>query len=120
MKFIMSVELKENATKHHIPPELGNATDLKVPKSESRASNSSDQEADAELECLADNSASDDGNGYPETPADVAFARTRRQQQAVIDGIQKTKELGSTSIDLSQTQLQAFPDDLLELTNLEV
>ncbi|RUS77823.1 hypothetical protein EGW08_014416 [Elysia chlorotica] len=115
----MSAEIKENASKHHIVFDSSDATDPQALKPESRASNSSDQEADAELKHLADNSASDDGNDFPETPADVAFARTRKQQQAVVDVIQKTKESGSTSIDLSQMKLQAFPDDLLELTNLE-
>ena len=116
----MNGDLNENAPKHHIPSDMSDVTNLPAPKSESRASNSSDLEADAELERLADNSASDDGNECHETPADVAFVRTKRQQQAVLDVIQKIKDSGSTSLDLSQKQLQAFPDELLELTNLEV
>ncbi|GFO13391.1 leucine-rich repeat-containing protein 27-like isoform x2 [Plakobranchus ocellatus] len=120
----MNCDATVNSLKHHNPSEQSDVSNnssqaSKHVISESRASNSSDHEADAELERLAGDSASDDDNESPETPADVAFARTKKQQQAVLDIIQDVKESGSTSLDLSQKHLQAFPDELLELTNLE-
>nr|KAG5687525.1 hypothetical protein BaRGS_034581 [Batillaria attramentaria] len=54
-----------------------------------------------------------------ETPADTAFARTKRQEQIVLSLIQQAKALGSPTVDLSGKHLMAIPDELLQMEDLE-
>lgn len=55
-----------------------------------------------------------------ETPADTAFARTKREEEAVLTCIQQASALNSPSVDLSGKRLLAIPDELLIMGNLEV
>ncbi|XP_025096708.1 leucine-rich repeat-containing protein 27-like isoform X2 [Pomacea canaliculata] len=54
-----------------------------------------------------------------ETPADTAFARTKREEEAVLTCIQQASALNSPSVDLSGKRLLAIPDELLIMGNLE-
>ncbi|XP_012945974.1 leucine-rich repeat-containing protein 27 isoform X2 [Aplysia californica] len=72
---------------------------------------------DAELYPLMNGTGagSDDG----ETPADVPFAKTKREEEMILQLIANTKVMKSTSLDLSQKNLQTLPDELLELSHIE-
>lgn len=55
-----------------------------------------------------------------ETPADVAFVKTKKEQNKIAEIIESTKQLGTSSIELSRKHLQSFPEMLLDLSYLEV
>lgn len=54
-----------------------------------------------------------------ETLADVAFAKTKRQEEEILQLIANSKVLGSSILDLSRKDLQTLPEELLELTHVE-
>ena len=55
-----------------------------------------------------------------ETPADVAFAKTKRQEEEILQLIANTKVSGSPILDLSKKELQSLPDEMIELSHIEV
>jgi len=72
---------------------------------------------DEELFPLMNDRLSDDGHG--ETPADVSFAKTKRQEVMILNIISNTKGSGDTSLDLSQKNLQSLPEEMFELSHIE-
>ncbi|XP_076436909.1 uncharacterized protein LOC143276282 isoform X2 [Babylonia areolata] len=54
-----------------------------------------------------------------ETPADTAFARTKREEEAVLRCIQQSRAIGSTTVDLNGKRLMAIPDELMQMEELE-
>ena len=55
-----------------------------------------------------------------ETPADTAFARTKREEEVVLRCIQQARAIGSPTVDLSGKHLMAIPDELMQMEGLEV
>lgn len=76
----------------------------------------SDLDEDEELQQLAE------GEAYEvsETPADVMFANTKKQEEEILSLIEMAKSRSSSSIDLSKKNLQSFPDEILLLNHVEV
>jgi hypothetical protein len=55
-----------------------------------------------------------------ETPADTAFARTKREEEAVLNCIEQARAIGSKTLDLNGKHLLAVPDELMQMEELEV
>ncbi|KAL8592142.1 hypothetical protein ACOMHN_033513 [Nucella lapillus] len=68
----------------------------------------------------SENEMHEDGAFYRmETPADTAFARTKREEEAVLQCIKQARAIGSPTVDLSGKRLMAVPDELMQMEELE-
>ncbi|KAK7109701.1 leucine-rich repeat-containing protein 27-like isoform X2 [Littorina saxatilis] len=54
-----------------------------------------------------------------ETPADTAFARTKREEELVLQCILQAQALGAPTVDLSGKHLMAIPDELMQMEGVE-
>ncbi|XP_059163282.1 leucine-rich repeat-containing protein 27-like isoform X2 [Physella acuta] len=76
-------------------------------------------ETEMVLSTTANNSFDEGEADTCETPADVAFVKTKKEQNKIAEIIESTKRLRTSSIELSRKRLQSFPEMLLDLSNLE-
>ena len=87
-----------------------------------KESKSSDEfcEEDEELLPLMNENNQDSDNEEFETPSDVAFAKTKRQEEEILQLIANVKVSGSSILNLRRKNLQTLPEELLELTQIQV
>lgn len=79
----------------------------------------SDESESSEIERLG--TATPVENGIPlETPTERGIAKTKQLEDAIFKIIAQTKALGSNTLDLSGKGVRQIPDELLELSHLEV
>lgn len=86
-----------------------------------KESKSSDEfcEEDEELLPLMNENNQDSDNEEFETPSDVAFAKTKRQEEEILQLIANVKVSGSSILNLRRKNLQTLPEELLELTQIQ-
>ena len=74
----------------------------------------------AEWDYLASDGNGDRAFSRMETPADTAFARTKREEESVLRSIQQARAIASPTVDLSGKHLMAIPDELMQMEDVEV